>query len=187
MLAKTLGKVPFALLCLTVGGLLTTIGIAAYILDYAALNIAGFFYGIPLILAGLALKITELKPVPVTQPPSPEVSNLRAQQATSTQSQIWQDVTRYRYGQSAHLDSTLKALGLSPTEEERPELIGIYETTRAGAYTLVLEFDSPLIDFEVWQQKQEKMTQFFGPGVQVELSQPGDDQVDVAIVATPAA
>jgi hypothetical protein len=187
MFAKMLGKIPFALLCLGAGGILTTVGIVAYILDYAAMNIGGFFYGIPLILAGLALKITELQPVPITQPTPSEVHTLRAQQATSTQSQIWQDVTRYRYGQSAHLDSTLKALGLSPTEKARPELIGIYETSRAGAYTLVLEFDSPLVDFDVWQQKQEKMTKFFGPGIQVELSQPQDDQVDVAIVATPAA
>lgn len=151
----------------------------------ATLNLVGFFYGIPLLLGGLALKVTELKPVPYSQITSDAVAALRDRQATPTQTQIRKDVTRYRYGQEAHLDSTLSHLGLSPTDEERPVLVGIRETEQDGAYTLTLEFDSPYIPLEIWQQKQEKMTTFFGPGVAVAVNQPQEDQIDLAIRAVP--
>jgi len=171
---------------LTVGGILTIIGFVAYfVLDNATLNLVGFFYGIPLLLGGLALKAAELEPVPFTQPTAPEIVALRDRQATTTQNQIRKDVTRYRYGQPAHLDSSLEALGLSPTDEERPELIGIREGATDGAYTLVLEFDSPMISADVWQQKQEKLTTFFGPGVNVTLNPLPDDRIEVALIASP--
>ncbi|MBD1831332.1 DUF2854 domain-containing protein [Cyanobacteria bacterium FACHB-472] len=170
---------------LGVGFVLTIVGFYAYSTGNATLNLAGFFYGIPVLLGGLALKAAELKPVPFSKPTSKEVLALRQQQATVTQNQIRKDVTRYRYGQDAHLDSSLSSLGLSPTDEERPVLKGLEEKEVDGAYALVLEFESPLISFEVWQQKREKIKGFFGPGIQVELSQPAENCVDVALIATP--
>jgi hypothetical protein len=167
---------------LVVGGILTVVGFAAYFLDYATLNLAGFFYGIPVLLGGLALKASELKPVPFSRSSSSEVLKLRDTQATATQTQIRKDVTRYRYGQAAHLDIALDRLGLRPTDEERPELKGIREENVAGAYGLILEFDSPYIPLEVWQQKQEKLTSFFGPGVRIEVKQPSENQIDLAII-----
>lgn len=180
-----LRQTPLGMLGLTIGGILTVVGFVAYFLDNATLNLVGFFYGIPLLLGGLALKAAELTPVPYMQPTSSSILALREQQATSTQSQIRKDVTRYRYGQRAHLDSSLQALGLSPTDEERPMLIGLQETETAGAYTLVLRFESPLIPLEVWQQKQDKLTSFFGPGIRVTLSQPEADLVDLALITAP--
>jgi hypothetical protein len=179
-----LRQTSLGMLGLSVGGLLTLTGFVAYFIDNATLNLAGFFYGIPLLLGGLALKASELKPVPFSQPTSANVLALRQQQATATQNQIRQDVTRYRYGQKAHFDTALSYLGLSPTDEERPELIGIREEERDGAYTLVLEFESPQIPLDKWKQKQEKMTNFFAPGVKVEVSQSGSDRVDLALIAT---
>lgn len=170
---------------LAVGTVLTVVGFVAYASGNATLNLAGFFYGIPLLLGGLALKAAELKPVPFSQPTDPSVLALREQQATATQNQIRQDITRYRYGQDAHLDSSLSRLGLSPTDEERPVLKGLRESEMDGAYTLILEFYSPLIPLEIWQQKREKMENFFGPGVRIELTQPESNLVDLAIVATP--
>jgi hypothetical protein len=93
------GKIPLALVGLIVGGLLTVMGFVAYALDYATLNLAGFFYGVPLLLGGLALKAAELKPIPFAEPTSESVLTLRKEQATPTQNQIRKDVTRYRYGQ----------------------------------------------------------------------------------------
>ncbi|MBF2000136.1 MAG: DUF2854 domain-containing protein [Synechococcales cyanobacterium M58_A2018_015] len=180
-----LRQISLGTLGLVVGGILSVIGFAAYATDNATLNLVGFFYGIPLLLGGFALKAAELKPVPVSVPPSTAVVALREQQATSTQNQIRKDVTRYRYGQEAHLDSSLDYLGLSPSDEERPVLRSIREEDRNGAYTLVLEFESPLIPFETWQQKQEKLDRFFGPGLQVELTQPAEEQVEVALICTP--
>ena len=171
---------------LSIGGVLTVIGFWAYfITDNATLNLVGFFYGIPLLLGGLALKASELKPVPFMQPTTDGVIALREQQATATQNQIRKDVTRYRYGQRAHLDSSLDRLGLSPTDEECPVLVGVQEVETDGVYTLVLEFESPLISLEGWQEKQDKIAAFFGPGVKATVSQAGDQRVDVALMAAP--
>lgn len=170
---------------LVVGGILSVIGFTAYALDNPTLNLVGFFYGIPLLLGGFALKAAELKPVPFAQPTSPEVVALREQKATSTQNQIRKDVTRYRYGQEAHLDSSLKYLGFSPSDEERPILQTIREEAIDGSYALILEFESPLIKFETWQHKQDKIERFFGPGLRVELQELPDDRVDLFLVATP--
>ena len=168
---------------LVIGGLLTIVGIIAYATGNATLNLAGFFYGIPLLLGGLALKITELKPVPFSQPTSPDIVKLREEQSTSIQKQIRKDVTRYRYGQDAHLDESLKRLGLSPIDEERPILTGLRETEIDKAYTLVMEFDSPFISLEEWHKKKEKLEKFFGPGIRAEIIQLEEDQIEVALIS----
>ncbi len=170
---------------LYVGGVLALTGFVAYAIGNATLNLVGFFYGIPLFLGGLALKASELKPIRLSQPTPPTVLKLREEQSTDTQNQIRKDVMRYRYGQQAHLDSSLESLGLSPTDEERPRLTSLREIEVDGAYTLVLEFESPLVPFETWQQKREKIEKFFGPGIRVELTQQEDDRVDVALIAAP--
>ena len=74
-----LRKIPLAAVGLTVGGILTIVGFYAYAVGMNTLNLAGFFYGIPLLLGGLALKASELKPVPYTQATTPEVKELRSQ------------------------------------------------------------------------------------------------------------
>jgi hypothetical protein len=179
-----LRQIPLSLVGLSVGGVLTLVGFAAYfVIDNATLNLVGFFYGIPLLLGGLALKAAELEPAPYTQPTPEAVVALRESQATPTQSQIRKDVTRYRYGQRAHLDSSLEALGLAPTDEECPKLVGLQERETDGAYTLALVFETPFMPFETWQQKQEKLTKFFGPGVRVSVADLGDEDVEVALIA----
>ena len=168
------------------GLVVTIIGFVAYGLDYATLNLVGFFYGIPILLGGMALKAAELKPVPIEPPTPDDILALREQQATDTLNQVRKDVCRYRYGQSAHLDTALDFLGLSPTDEERPELSQLREENRDGAYTLVLVFYSPLIKMETWQKKQVKMESFFGPGVSVDISvHPSyEDVVEAALTVT---
>lgn len=179
-----LGRTSLGTLGLGVGSVLTIIGFIAYFTSNATLNLVGFFYGIPILLGGLALKAAELEPVPFTTPTSETILALREQQATETQNQIRKDVTRYRYGQEAHLDSSLEHLKLSPTDDERPLLEGIREDAIAGAYALILEFSSPMIDFATWQDRREKIERFFGPGIRVELSQTSEETVEVALIAT---
>ena len=177
-----LRKIPLALVGLTVGGTLTVVGIVAYALDYATLNLAGLFYGVPLLLGGLALKAAELKPIPYSVPVSPETVALREAQATPTQIQVRNDVTRYRYGQEAHLDESLARVGLSPTDDERPELMSLQEKAIDGAYALVLHFYSPLVSLEKWQKQQEKITKFFGPDIKTEITQPEENWIDLALI-----
>jgi Protein of unknown function (DUF2854) len=111
----------------------------------------------------------------------------RETQATAIQKEIFKDVTRYRYGERAHLAAALKFLGLSPTDEERPILIGIYETTIDDAYTLVLGFDSPMIKFATWQKQLDKMDQFFGADVRVLLEEPEEeDLIKLSLITVPA-
>ena len=134
---------------------------------------------------GLALRAAELEPVPYTQEPSEAVLELR-KQATQTQEQVRKDVTRYRYGQEAHLDETLERLGLSPNDTQRPVLAGLHEEQRDGAYTLILEFDSPYVPFEKWEEKREKIETFFGPGITAEVNQPAEKKVELAMKAVVA-
>lgn len=180
-----LGKTSLANLALIIGGILTTVGLTAYFADFATLNLAGFFYGIPLVLGGAALKAGELEPIRFSEPTSEELLALRKQQATFTQNKLRQDVTRYRYGQKLHLDEALKRLGLTPNDKKLPVLFGIKETAVDGFYTLVLEFKSPEISRSVWQEKRDKITAFFGPGVRIEITEPGEERIDLALIAEP--
>jgi hypothetical protein len=160
-----LRKIPLAAVGLTVGGILTIVGFYAYAVGMNTLNLAGFFYGIPLLLGGLALKVKELR-----------------SQATPTQEQLRKDVTRFRYGQEAHLDDCLAKFGLSPTDEERPILSGIQEQSREGAYTLLMEYYSPFFSLEDWQERHEQIEKFFGPDIKAEITQPKESRIDVALI-----
>ncbi len=133
-------------------------------------------------MGGLALKASEIKPIPFSQPTSPEILQLRQQQATVTQTKLRKDVTRYRYGQEVHLDEALEKLGLSPTDEERPTLVAIRETAVDSAYCLTLEFESPLLPLEKWLAKQEKIERYFGPGIRAEIKQVDEEKIDLALI-----
>ncbi|MBK1988862.1 DUF2854 domain-containing protein [Sphaerospermopsis aphanizomenoides BCCUSP55] len=177
-----LGKISLGTLGLTVGGILIIVGFVSYAAENATLNLVGFFYGFPLFLGGLALKANELKPIPFSQTTTPSILELRKQQATVTQNKIRKDITRFCYGQEAHLDRALAYLGLSPSDEERPIVTGLRETEVNGAYALILEFDSPEIPLDMWLQKQEKMTKYFAPNVDVKITQPHADRIELELI-----
>lgn len=179
-----LRQISLGTLGLTIGSILTIVGFIAYAANNATLNLVGFFYGFPLLLGGLALKANELKPIPFTQATTPQVLSLRQQQATVTQNKIRKDITRYCYGQDSHFDAALTYLGLSPSDEDRPTVTGLREEETNGAYTLILEFDSPFIPINVWQEKQEKMTSYFGPGVEIKITQPDENQIELALITS---
>ncbi len=185
------GKFPLSILGLTLGSILTIIGFIAYGMHNATLNLVGFFYGIPLVLGGLALKASELAPVPYSQPTPPSIVELREQQATPTQTKIRKDITRYCYGQQAHFDQALEYLELVPSDEDDiPIVTGLRETETDGAYTLILEFDSPYVPLSAWQEKQAKMVKYFGPDIDVRITPTGEDKLEVAFIKvldTPAA
>lgn len=178
-----LRKTSLGTVLLVVGGVLTVVGFVAYFQDNATLNLAGFFYGIPVLLGGLALRAAELEPTPYSQETPPDIVDLRNQQATPTQNQVRSDVTRYRYGQEAHLDEVLERLGLAPSDEARPELLAVREEARDEAYALVLEFDSPKIPLATWLDKQTKIETFFGPNIRAELMEPAEKKIDLALIA----
>lgn len=175
------GKIPLALLGLSVGSILTIMGIVAYAFGKPTLNLIGFFYGIPLFLGGLALKASELKPIPYSKPTAPEVLALREEQATEIQQKLRKDITRYRYGQPVHLDYPLMKLAIAP-DEELPNLQELREEAIEGNYALILDFYSPFVTLEQWQEKQEKIEKFFGPGIRTTLTQTQEEWIELALI-----
>jgi hypothetical protein len=187
-----LNKISLASVGLYVGGILFVVGFWAYAKGNSTLNLVGFFYGFPILLGGFAFKSSEVTPTPVIVPETEAVLALRKLQETPTQKQLRKDVTRYRYGIKAHLDEILEKVGMSPTDEERPILVGIYEEISQadetkGSYSLVLRFRSPLMGFEAWQQKQDKLTRFFGPGILAIVTELEDKQVDLRLISETSA
>ncbi len=181
-------KISLASVGLYVGGILFLVGFWAYSQGNSTLNLIGFFYGFPVLLGAFAFKSSEVTPVPTIIAESGDILALRKVQETPTQKQLRKDVTRYRYGVKAHLDEILEKLGMSPTDEERPLLVGIYEEISEaeetkGAYSLVLRFRSPLMDFDFWQQKQEKLTRFFGPGIVAVVTELENKEVDLRLIS----
>lgn len=175
-------KISLGRLGLALGGILTIGGFIAYFLNNPTLNLVGFFYGIPILLGGAALRAAELKPVPFLTPSPEALINLRNKQETPTLKKLREDVTGYRYGAEAHLLETLEKLKLSPNDSSRPVLVAIYEIDRDGKYGLVLRFDSPQFDLSAWQEREEKITRFFGPGVVAQVRGVDDKTIDVELI-----
>ena len=183
-----LNKISLASIGLYVGSALFLVGFWAYSQGNSTLNLVGFFYGFPILLGGFAFKSSEVIPVPIIVQESEAVVALRKLQETPTQKQLRKDVTRYRYGIKAHLDEVLEKLGMSPTDQERPVLIAIYEEISQeeetkGHYSLVLRFHSPLMGFDAWTQKQEKLTRFFGPGIIATVTELENKEVDLRLIS----
>ncbi|MCG9890452.1 MAG: DUF2854 domain-containing protein [Thermosynechococcaceae cyanobacterium MS004] len=181
-----LGRFSLATTGLTVGSIMTVSAIIAYIFENATINLIGFSYGIPILLGGIAFKITELKPLKASQPPTPEVVALREAQQTKTQKMVRKDLTRYWYGQDAHLDTALKKVGLGPPKDEQPVVTGFHEGIVDEAYALVLEFSSPGLSLDTWHLRQPKIERYFGPGIRTEITQTGEETIHLALITQPA-
>lgn len=111
------------LIVFSAGIIITASSFAGYFLnsgDVGAISSLGFVYGIPIFLIGLSLWYAEIPPVEVVT----DASGDRAwdSRATDTMKKIRQDVTRHRYGDDAHLDTTLEALGLKLPQRKYPKI-----------------------------------------------------------------
>ena len=157
------------------GAVLTVIGSIAYLGDNANLSLPTIFYGIPILLGGLALKSSELPPPQRLTAPS-LLRDLRLESRNASLAKLLGDLCRWRYGQKAHLESSLEALGLWD-EDAPPQLVSVEEFERQGAYGLRLLFDTAGVDPQRWQDRRERLGRFFGPGLQASLSQPSSAQV----------
>ncbi len=145
------------------GASLAVFGLFAYATDHPTLNLAGLFSGVPLLLGGLALKSSELPPVPWLRPP--DVQSGTRQTATEVQRRLVKDVRRWRYGQKAHLESSLEALKLW-NGDRPPQLTGLREDDVQGRYQLAMRFQLGSDgDHQAWLDKRERLARFFGPGL----------------------
>jgi len=174
------GEAPFEIRGFSLGNALLFAGLGITVASFTeffltagseGLSGLGFVYGIPVSLIGCALKYAELEPVPVST--TPEAEALFEKKATDTLKQIKSDVTRHRYGDEAHLETTVKALGLVMPMSDYPQLIGIKETISPdGELEFGLLFQSKETPFKVWAapEKIPKYETFFGPGVRAQVS-----------------
>ena len=147
------------------GGALAFIGMTAYFTDSVNLSVPTFFYGVPILLIGLGLKTAEIGPVLLINKEKfkrdefkrpKEITNLVA------------DVTRWRYGQKAHLESSLEALKLW-NEDNPPQLVELEEISREEKQGLRMHFILNDVPFDQWLEKQERLNRFFAKGLESEF------------------
>ena len=112
------------------GGVLTVVGAIAYATGSANLSLPTIFYGIPIFLGGLALKSSELPPARRVTPQA--LLKAEREDAAPELGKLLGDVTRWRYGQKAHLETSLEALKLWD-EDNPPQLEEIEELFTRGS------------------------------------------------------
>ena len=161
------------------------IGWVGYATGNPNLSLPTIFYGIPILLGGLALKSSELPPASLIEGDAEAIA-LRQQPASSTLRKLVKDVTRWRYGQKAHLESSLEALKLWD-EENPPQLISVSEQAVTGRYAVTLRFQAAGVPYARWQEKQDRLGRFFDKGLQARLSEPAAGEVLVELLPQSAA
>ena len=90
-------------------------------------------------------------------------------------------MTRWRYGQKAHLESSLEALKLWD-EDNPPQLEEIEELNSAEGYGLRLRFQPNAVPLERWQGKRERLGRFFAKGLRAELNAVDEDRFDLMLL-----
>jgi Protein of unknown function (DUF2854) len=175
------GEPPFEIRGFSLGNLIIAAGIAITVLSFVeylsdsgseGLNVSGlgFVYGIPVFLAGAALKYAEIEPVPSFSTPAGEKAF--EAKATETIEKIKQDVTRHRYGDEAHLDTTVKKLGLVVPGKAYPQLRELrQEATASGELVFTMVWQSIDTPYKMWadERRVKKYETFFGPNVSAEV------------------
>ena len=176
------GEPPFEIRGFSLGNLVVAAGLVVTALSFAeylgtsggndgpTLSGLGFVYGIPIFLAGAALKYAEIEPVPC-------ITNSRADaifetKATEIMKKIKQDVTRHRYGDEAHLDTTVKKLGLVVPGKSYPQLQELrQDVTPEGELSFTMVWQSLDTPYKLWadEKRRKRYETFFGPDVGAEV------------------
>ena len=164
------------------GAALTVVGITAYLTGAANLSVPTLFYGFPIFLGGLALKTTELKPAKRIVP---ENSIAKSKEAGAPElAKVVKDVTRWRYGQHAHLESSLIALKLWD-QANPPQVLEIEELETDLGYGIRLRFKTAGVALKRWEEQQERLGRFFAQGMQAEIITPSKGVLDLKIIPKP--
>jgi len=152
----------------------------------ASASSLGFIYGIPILSLGAALAYAELQPVPVTYAGNEEeMEALFEAKANGAMRSIREDVTRHRYGDDAHLDTTTKALGLVEPGRPYPLLLELkLGMTEKDELCFAMVFQALEAPFSLWadERRVKKYQTFFGPNVDVDVVKVDKDNRVLAIV-----
>ena len=152
-------------LIVTTGGILAFVGMTAYFTDSVNLSVPTFFYGVPIFLIGLGLKTSEIPPVKLFD--NKNFKNDRFNRPKELTALV-KDVTRWRYGIKAHLETSLEALNLWD-EDNPPQLQEIEEITKEEKNGLRMHFQINSVPVEKWMDKQERLNRFFVKGLESEF------------------
>jgi hypothetical protein len=166
------------------GTALTVVGSLAYLRDDANLSLPTIFYGLPILIAGLALKSSELPPAARVIPPG-QLRELRDQPSSEPLRRLLADVSRWRYGQKAHLESSLESLKLW-NDDNPPQLLSVEELSLPEGYGLRLEFELHGVPAARWFERQERLGRFFGTGLKAELDQPRAGRLNLRLLPAAA-
>ena len=153
-------------LFLTFGFLSILSSFANYLTNTDSITSIGFVIGLPILLVGSALKYGEIEPVIIKT--DDEASVLFDVKKTDTMSKIKNDVTRHRYGDEAHLDSTLKSLGLVIPSKPYPQLKYLqYGISDNNELEFMMVWQSLYVPFRIWNEIERinKYDTYFGPGI----------------------
>lgn len=130
----------------------------------------GFVYGIPIFVAGAALKYAEIPPVPCFS--NQAADNIFESKATEIIKKVKQDVTRHRYGDEAHLDTAVKKLGLVVPGKSYPQMRELrQDVDENGELTFTMVWQSVDTPYKMWadEKRRTKYESFFGPDVGAEV------------------
>ena len=152
-------------LIVTTGGILAFVGMTAYFTDSVNLSVPTFFYGVPILLIGLGLKTAEIGPVILINKDKFKLDEFKRPKEITN---LVADVTRWRYGQKAHLESSLEALKLWD-EDNPPQLIELEEVYKNEKNGLRMRFELNAVPLEKWIEKQERLNRFFVKGLESEF------------------
>ena len=152
-------------LIVTAGGILAFVGMTAYFTDSVNLSVPTIIYGVPIFLNGLGLKTSEIPPVELFDKTNFAINKFnRPKELTA----LVKDVTRWRYGIKAHLETSLESLNLWD-EDNPPQLKEIEEIAKEEKNGLRMRFELNAVPLEKWIEKQERLNRFFVKGLESEF------------------
>ena len=165
---------------ITIGGAsLSLIGLTAYFTDATNLSVPTFFYGVPIFLIGISLKTTEVPPA--SRIISADKFASERNKGPEELGKLIQDVTRWRYGQSCQLESSLRVLKLWDIDNP-PQMIEIEELVQDGDYGIRMRFEMAGVPLERWNDRKERLGRFFAKGLSAELFCPTPGQIDLTLL-----
>ena len=165
---------------ITIGGAsLSLIGLTAYFTDATNLSVPTFFYGVPIFLIGISLKTTEVPPA--IKVVSDATLDSDSKKRPEELGKLIKDVTRWRYGQSCQLESSLRVLKLWDIDNP-PQLIEIEELVKDGNYGIRMRFEMAGVSLERWNDKKERLGRFFAKGLCAELFCPTPGEIDLTLL-----
>jgi len=154
-----------------------------YFSNQNSLTSLGFVYGLPIALGGFALKYAEILPVPIDTNEKGEAAF--EAKASEILKKVRADVTRHRYGDDAHLDSSLEKLGLVVEGKGFPQMTALAIKEEFGELAFTMTFQSKDTPFKTWADpaRIRKYETFFG-GVNAEVLKVSKEDRIVAIKLT---